>query len=981
LGWAWLAAAVAAWLLVQRKQDHSWVAAVLLGLLAVQCTSAEPRLARMTLEGFSLPVSESTLVHLGPQGDRTAPAVPLDGVSDPVGVRLDAGRLTLDVPPEATSLVGFATPDSPFPFHGVHPLVGGERLVLCPHDGPGCSRRELAVSVADGHVSVGPCDLSGETRSRLSREPAIRAVALLDLYHYAPDRCTPQAVGPDTPFWAHQDGAGGTTLPLESFLLLRGDQAWLVVQDPQTLLSVEGLAPSAAVLTAQAAGAATVETLVPRQEVLFDALILEALPGGVPVCEDGYGPTGRDLSGEPLCKRIRVRYSRERLHLDPGSRLVITPEEPPTISVSPACPDRGRCGPEHLAAAYLSDAELPLGPETPVLGYPLTLRGGEPLAAELRFSDDDATCRGQGSPCVVVRTRGGATVYPAGQVIALGDPVGEQHLLRVVPLDRAGWLVALVGGLLLLQALVAPVRQRPLSTALVTLAGALLMARALFGFKVMARFPHDAEGLLTGLLGAALVPLLLRAAGLGREGWRTALGLLGAGVVGGGLLVWLGQLGTLPLDSPEIADAGVVLGLLAVAVGLSIAFGDRAWAHVRARNAVANWVPLVALAALAMFRSGLALVGWERLFGVPVILWYWPAAIGLSALVLQRWMSVEPEDLQALGGPRAGLARLLTLPGGRWVGAALVVGAVLVPQVLPGGDKGAAMVLAPALLVGLAASWGRGDLAQPARRQRNLRLLVLGTVAVALSGSWLAERALDGRYAPVAARSAGWEEVPADAGGHGQVCPPGPQAESGAFELAPYASALERDNVEIRIHDYLLPGAANRAGSRTGAQVHESLAVMRRYAAGPEGRWMGDGFGTVDVRPYGRAEVDAQLFDGVPSVLLSSEGGTAAVVGLLLLHLLALVVVVKVHEDLQDQGASPTLAYGAVACVTVPAWTTLLMLGGNYGLMPFTGQSTPLLAVISGTDLVLAPTLWCLALVLTRLARAEVAPAQPPEPA
>ncbi len=969
MGVAWLAAALAAWALVHRQRDWTWLAAVLLGVLAVRCTSAEPQLARITLEGFSLPLGEQTLVHLGAGGPPTAPVVAVEGVEDPVGVRIETGRLVLDVPADATSLVGFATPDTPFPFHGAFPLRGGERLVLCPEGGPGCERRVLPVAVVEGKVQVGPCDLSGETRSWRAREPVIRAVSLLDLYHYEADRCTPRPVGPDTPFWAHQDGAGGTTLPLESFLLLRGDQAWLIVQDPPTLLQAEGLGPSDGRLVAPAAGAATVEALVPRHEVRFEALTLEALDGKL-VCADGYGPSGRDLSGEPLCKRVRIRYSRERLHLDPSSRLRITPEEPPTITVSPVCPQRGRCGPEHLAAAYVADAELPLGPETPVLGFPLSLSGGEPLAAELRLSSDDRTCGAQGEPCLVVRTRGGSTVLPAGEVIALGDRAGEQHLLRVVPLGRATWLVALVAGLLGLGAVVAPVRRRPLAAALLTLAGALLMARALFGFKVMARFPHDAEGLLTGLLGAALVPLLLRAAGLDRSRWREATGLLVAAAVGAGLLAGLGQAGTLPLASPELLDAGIVLGLLAVVVGLAAAWGEAGWRRVAARNTAANWVPLASLVALALFRSGLALMGWERLFGVPVILWYWPAAIGLSALVLHRWMGL---DAQELAGARAPLGRLLGLPGGRWLGALAVVGAVLLPQVLPGGDKGAAMVLAPALLLGLAASWGRGDLAEPARRQRNLRLVVIGTVLLAVGGSWAAERALDGRYAPVAPRAAGWEEVPVEAGGHGQVCPPDARAEGGPFELTPYTGALERDNVAIRIHDYLLPGAANRSGSRTGAQVHESLAVMRRYAAGPEGRWVGDGFGTVDVRPYGRAEVDAQLFDGVPSVLLSSEGGTAAVVGLLLLHLLALVAVVKVHEDLQDRGASPTLAYGAVACVTVPAWTTMLMLGGNYGLLPFTGQSTPLLAVISGTDLVLAPTLWCLALVLTRLAEAEAA--------
>ena len=35
----------------------------------------------------------------------------------------------------------------------------------------------------------------------------------------------------------------------------------------------------------------------------------------------------------------------------------------------------------------------------------------------------------------------------------------------------------------------------------------LIAARALFGFKIMTRFPHDAEGLTTAILAAAWIPL------------------------------------------------------------------------------------------------------------------------------------------------------------------------------------------------------------------------------------------------------------------------------------------------------------------------------------------------------------------------------------------------------------------------------------------------------------------------------------------
>jgi hypothetical protein len=169
--------------------------------------------------------------------------------------------------------------------------------------------------------------------------------------------------------------------------------------------------------------------------------------------------------------------------------------------------------------------------------------------------------------------------------------------------------------------------------------------------------------------------------------------------------------------------------------------------------------------------------------------------------------------------------------------------------------------------------------------------------------------------------------------------------------------------------EFVVRGAATRSGTRLGAEVHEFMSVLRRYAVGPEGRFAGSGFMTAEVRRYGLSEVEAQLSDGAPTTLVASEGGPLATLCLMALHGIVVWAFARRHGDLlRRPGAVPALSFGALAAVSVPAWATILMLGGNLGVLPFTGQSTPLLAVLSGTDLVLAPALWILALALTRLA-------------
>jgi hypothetical protein len=769
---------------------------------------------------------------------------------------------------------------------------------------------------------------------------------VLDLYHYETGRCVPQPVDESTPFWARRDGRGGWYLPLRSFVWLRGGEARLALLDPPETLELRGAQAEPAVgVVAEGPGPHRVQVLEARVDVPYD----------VP-CQAEAQARG-DLSGGALCKRLRVSFRLPSLDLFlTPERLVVVPPVPPAITVDAACDGRARCGLADLQAAYFKETELDVKPNVPLLWFGLTAAGGEPLAAHLRFDDDARACGRTPPPCLVVGTRDGSFVHPAAGRLALGSADGEQVYLRATLLALPWWLAGLLVGLLLVSAALwarlAEGALGRLTVATVAVAAVLLSARALFGFKLLARYPHDPEGLAGTLLGWVVLPTALACAARAddaRGAWRAVVALLpGLALLA---VLWRSDIVTL---SSRLA-LSLALGLSALLVlSLSIArWGRAGWERLNARPEWRHWVTLLALVAVA--RLGLAVVGFERVFDVPLLALYWPASIVLLGLVLRRVDGAAPWPAWLPAG---------SVP-------ALALTAVVAAQALGRGDTGAAFVLAPPLALAAAFVWGARTLPLGARP---LRLAAAALVLAAAGGAYAYHAHLDRLYPAVAAERV-WSARDEEHKGRGYLCPEDDETRLAALDLTPHAPVFDHGNLAVRGDDYLLAGAANRAGTRVGAEVHEFMAVLRRYAAGPTDDLAGAGYLGAEVRRYGAREVQAQLADGVPSLLVAAEGGSLAVLGLLGLHALLLHAFASRHAELAQvlRGPDRALGFIALACAGVPAWTTLLMVGGNFGLLPFTGQSTPLLVVFSGMDLVVAPALWVIALGATRLAEERAA--------
>jgi len=1005
MGLAWILAAIVLlatpWRRLTRADPTAVAALVFMGL-ALLSTAGELPLTRFTLEGFRLapPLLDDEdvpLLSLGSDADAEASTTldvpglrPEDGLVDVLveeaGTGWDVELRPRSLEPPGHPLVGLPDPERTFTQTNVRRLRGGERLIVCPGqparprdasgaEDPGafqasdveggCFETSLDVEIRGGRVRVGPCDLTFEARGTLWDralfwETRERAVALLDLYHHD-ERCRPYRIDGRTVFWPRRDRDGQHTDVLGSFLLLHGGEVWLVVRDPESRLRVEGLEAEPPVVTARGVDEVDIEILDLVLRPAFEDIALESLVRSSadgararPVCEQGYAdePDTPSYSGEALCKRIPVRYSRHRVRLQLGERPMVLPRSASSVTLRPDC-EAPPCTVEDIEAVYLSGTHGTSDVDAATLSFPLTLTRGSSLAASIGFSRDPADCGDHtDGVCALVSTRSGRWVHEPGHVIPLGDPDGEQHLMRIVLFGVPWWLLGLIGGAFVLQAALLPVPSRGPFGVVIAYVQVLLAARALYGFKVMAGFPHDAEGVVSAVLGAAVIPVALRVAAGPLDGAR-ALRALACLALTALPIAWLHGAGTLPLgiDDGEIVNVGwglgLCLGLGAVVAGGGPRLIALAREHV-GRGGAAEIGLVTLLVLLTVGRSALATLGRERLAGIPIILWYYVVVIVVGA----AWLAVARRD--RLGRFGRGLV-LLAATGG----------AVLVT----GGDKGAALVMVPALVTALFFAWWSRIREEPWRHVARIGAVPALIAIGALSYLAFEARRIDEQVLPdVPDASGAWVASPA-----GFQCPEpaaGATGRSAAFDLEQAEEAFEWSNVDVRIQEYLVPGTANRVGTRTAAQVHESMAVMRRYSAGRQPSLFGTGYLESGIRRYGEAEVDAQLFDGVPSVLVASEGGTAALIGLLLVGLAVVWHVVGFVE--RDLPAPPTrdgplatareplqraLRFVAVGALLVPVWTTVLMVGGNVGVLPFTGQSTPMLSVRSGADLILTPLL------------------------
>lgn len=905
-------------------------------------------------------------------------------------------------------LIGIPDKDRAFTQSNIHRLRGDETIVICPGgqprpqvksedgasredhsaflEGPGeagCFETPLPLKLTEDHVEIGPCNLNYEAFGELSDtslslgEVRERAVALLDLYHYD-DACRPYRIDEGTAFWPRRDGAGGHVDVLRSFFILREEGVWLVRRDPESILKVEGL-DNDPKLKISEVDAFDIEIIDPVLQPVFDSIELESLtpatereaargcevdsnapePAGQ-VCREGYaGEDGTEsYSGKRLCKRVPVTYSprtSRTVHVRLGDApMVFPPGNAPSVTLRPVGCSDPPCGVSDVRATYLSGSDVRVDVDDPTLSFPVTLAQGEPLVASIKFSEDPERCEEDpGPPCAVVTTRNGTWVFGTNQVLPLGDRQGERHLLRIVLFWTPWWLVAIIVGMFLLQSVLLPVEEKGPFLVVVSFIQVLLAARALYGFKVMAGFPHDAEGVVSAVLGAAVIPVALRITARSftakAVGEATVCLFVCALPIAG--VFWKG---TLPLQFD--VETISVFGGLAACLGLSLVVASSSlWGAQLAKQLMGDLGPIaerffggVLLAAVAL-RIALATLGRERMFGIPVILWYYSLILifGAGYLLATR------------------KHRLLK-------GTVLVFAASILQGVISGGDKGAAMVLLPALAAALLFSWW-SEIKTLSRRVGIGILVGLAALgSVSAGGLVLVRQDVDQNVlAKVGERPDDWGPSPT-----GYHCPVRTNAvESGTFDFEGPAQAFGWSNVWIRFWEYLVPQAANRVGTRMGSQVYESMEVMRRYSAGSRSQPFGNGYLETTIRRYGQSEVDAQLFDGVPSVLVASESGTGGLVGLLLLGLALLWSVTTFLEDevppehkLEDAQipVRRVLAFVALAAILIPIWTTFLMVGGNVGVLPFTGQSTPMLSVRSGADLILTPFLLIIGLAAIR---------------
>ncbi|MEM7676420.1 MAG: hypothetical protein AAF449_10495 [Myxococcota bacterium] len=345
-----------------------------------------------------------------------------------------------------------------------------------------------------------------------------------------------------------------------------------------------------------------------------------------------------------------------------------------------------------------------------------------------------------------------------------------------------------------------------------------------------------------------------------------------------------------------------------------------------------------ALTVLLVIRGLLAVYGRESLGGVRVLLWFLPAAFIVSGMVLARLQQT----------PRRALAATVAI--------------AFVMFIAQWTDKGAGVVVCvPIVAIGLFLS-ARGLRETPASR------VIAGVIIVALlstAAMWSWSRITEATLPPVRDGPTDWTMLRAADGGKNLLCPVDPRIKDGAIDLEAYTPLFDLSNTEVRLREFLVPGAATRIGTRVSTQVAESLAIMRRYAAGKETSFWGSGFMSAPVREYGRHELRALLSDGVSSVLVASEGGTAGIVGLMGLYLVLLWLALR-HAGLNGEttGVPFDRAWLGLVALFSLGWMTWFMCAGNIGLLLFSGQNVPFLVVQSGMDVVLPTLLFAMTLSL-----------------
>ncbi len=971
-------------------------------LVALQSVDDGLEILRVRLRGFEVVNRDGADFRLADDDaavDNDLPAIGMDrvrGFTTPVAVHVDrvlvrssttgdqpGFSVRLDYPEEPLDVfVGLETPDRPFPFNRVYELTSGDTITVCPGNSR-CETRKVTVRKRQGRWYLGPCALSGWFGGEM--QDSTRTFSLLDLYHYAPDRCVPHRVTADTSLWIHEVGGDRPAEDdIRSFFLYKDERLFFALLDPKDLVatSFAEQRPTEAITERTSSGPPIRIKMMWKDRRFLQERIYDEPSVDEPLCGYAGTPEETDYSGRRLCKRLRVYLPETELAvtLTDHVRITVPPTAAPSVSLSCSNPPRGpeatapreRCEDRPLAAAYTANTRFrPSG--VPVLSFPVRLVGGEPISEVLRI-ENGPDCGPLGVPCLVAKGRANERAYPIGVIAALGSGDSERHLIDATYFPSPRWLWALLAAASLQLLFIIGLRSRrgdtlPLYPAAVVGAALLLLTvRLLFAYKVVALFPHDQEAMDLAISAIMIVPALLAAIAWPAakipepRAYRSSLWPLDArwlaglraAVVGAAVLLLCARLDVVsPPD--RLLTTGWLLGLAAITFIASGVLngalcGLRATV-IRLRQAIPiarlqtdddTVLPArglwFALALLLLVRGLLAVYGRESLGGVRVLLWFLPSALLLTGVVLGRLQDQPRRAMIAT----IGVAAALFLA--QWT------------------DKGAGVVVCvPVVAIGLFLS-ARGLRQTPASR------VVLGVALVAALGTaalWTWARITEASLPPVRDGPSRWSLLSQTDGGKNLLCPVSPKGKDGALDLERYAPLFDLSNTEVRLREFLVPGAATRIGTRVSTRVAESLAIMRRYAAGKETSMWGSGYLSAPVREYGRHELRALLSDGVSSVLGASEGGTAGILGLMGLYLLLLWIALGHAGLTSDRRALPFehVWPGLIALFSL-AWMTWFMCAGNIGLLLFSGQNVPFLVVQSGMDVVLPTLLFMLALSL-----------------
>ncbi len=341
-----------------------------------------------------------------------------------------------------------------------------------------------------------------------------------------------------------------------------------------------------------------------------------------------------------------------------------------------------------------------------------------------------------------------------------------------------------------------------------------------------------------------------------------------------------------------------------------------------------SWLPVAAILLLFLGRLGLAAIGLEKLGPLRLDLVFVPAALLAGAWLWNSWRSSN------------------------WFWWYIVRGAAgalpIAASIVPGGDKGTVLTIGPALLIG----WF--FLVEEGRWRSGTKFLAALVGVCLISFWWLKPGMMV--LPPTAIETVDWTES------DGNRCPTGEaNSQPGMpIDVASYREAFEADNLAIRAAVFFQPDAPRRIGTLEADQIAEFLAVLRRYSQGKDGNWFGDGYLQNELRRFSSNIVRTQLYDAVVATVVLPDFGTVGLVGVLLLYCGWIPIALAVRSYPPTGGLAFVPLAGRLGALAISS-TALYMVAGNLQILPLTGKNVPFLSVLSGSDLVLATVLTCMA--------------------